>query len=160
MSLYSDVKVDLTQAEGRSPTVYVLDGILHGGIGHRLTHAELDKYSVGDVISTDQIDVWFDVDYQRCLKSAEKQLPQFSAYPRVCQIAIMNWIYQLGTECFEKFPRATEALQKEDWRTAAAEWLYANPRTRRWSRWRMETQHRCEQEAERLLHAAEEGLGT
>ena len=150
MSLYSDVKVDLTHAEGISYHVYRLDGILHAGIGHKLTDNDLERLRVGDAVSHERVQQWFDIDYQRCLKAAEKHLPNFESYPRLAQLAVMNWVYQLGTGCFEEFPHATAYLKERQWKRAADEWLYADPRTKRWSKWRRETQHRCEQEAERL----------
>ena len=147
-----DAKHDLTAAEGRSRTIYVLRGILHGGIGHRLTNADLAVYRAGDVIPNETIEQWWDIDFARCMKSITKHLPEFDDYPRLCQLAIFSWCYQLGTGCFEEFPRATEHLKKRKWNAAADEWLFSNSRTRHWSLWRKETQHRCEMEAERLQH--------
>ena len=157
--LYTDAKTEISMAEGRSRKVYRLNGILHAGIGHKLTLAEAERLKVGDVVSDEQIDLWFSMDYSRCLHAARKHLPHFEdGYPRIVQLAVINFLYQLGTGAFETFPHATTALQAGDWERAGEEWLYADLRTRRWSRWRMETQHRCEQEAERLFHAADQGL--
>lgn len=150
VKLKTDVKADLTAAEGRSQTVYVLRGILHGGIGHRLTNADLAHYHAGDVIPNETIEQWWDIDYARCMKAIKHHLPDYEDYPRLAQLAVFNWCYQLGTGCFEEFPRATKALQKRQWSTAAAEWGFSNIRTRHWSKWRKQTQHRCEQEMERL----------
>lgn len=148
---------DVTLAEGRSMSVYLepISQRPHGGIGHLLTAADFAKgYTVGDVLTGEQVMTWFETDYAIALRAALETFPSFETFPRLVQLAILNWLWQLGASAPEKFPRATAALQARDWHTAATEWLYADARTKRWSRWRLETQHRCEQEAERLQHVA------
>lgn len=154
VSLYNEFKKDITHVEGRRMEVYFepISARLHGGLGHLLTKEELNVYSRGDTLTDEVVDGWFETDFRKALKGMAKYFPQFSDYPMIAQLAILNWEYQLGADAPAKFPRATKAIQDQDWKTAAQEWLYADPHLKRWSKWRNETPHRCEQEAERLMH--------
>ena len=156
-SLYDDFEADVILAEGRVMSVYLepISKRPHGGIGHLLTAADFAKgYAIGDTLTDAQVRDWFDTDYEHAIRGALHTFPDFAGFPRLVQLAILNWLWQLGASAPEKFPRATAALQEHKWRAAAAEWLYADANAKRWSKWRLETQHRCEQEAERLQHAA------
>lgn len=158
MNLYDAFKTDVTLAEGRMMSVYLepISKRLHGGIGHLLTSADFaNGFQLGDALTDEQVMIWFDADFANALKGASHYFPDFREFPRLVQLAILNWLWQLGASAPEAFPRATAALHARDWGTAAQEWLYADRHHRRWSRWRLETQHRCEQEAERLQHVAE-----
>ena len=157
MNLYDAFETDVTLAEGREMHVY-LDPIskrLHGGIGHLLTPADFARgFQLGDALTDEQVMIWFVTDYRHARNSASHHFPAFDEFPRLVQLAILNWLWQLGASAPEEFPRASAALRARDWETAAQEWLYADKHHHRWSRWRLETQHRCEQEAERLQAAA------
>ena len=156
-SLREAFYADITLAEGRMMSVYLepISKRPHGGIGHLLTPADFAKgYSIGDALTGEQVMLWFETDYAIAFRAALQTFPDFETFPELVQLAILNWLWQLGAAAPEKFPRATAALQAQDWGTAATEWLYADAKTKRWSRWRLETQHRCEQEAERLQHVA------
>lgn len=155
--LFDDFKNDAEHAEGRVTHIYEIDGIRHGGIGHRLVGTELKYWKLGKPVEDDIIDAWFRHDYERSVKGIKRHIENFDGYPRLAQLAILNFAYQLGPDAFSEFHRATDALKEGDWRTAANEWLYADVRTKRWSKWRNETQNRCEQEAERLIECAENG---
>lgn len=158
-NLLVEFRTDIILAEGRARRVYLepISKRLHGGIGHLLTDADFDKgFQIGSDISDAQIQTWFERDYDIALKSAFRHFDEFLTFPDIVQLAVLNWLWQLGAEAPERFPRATAALNNRDWATAADEWLYGNVKVKRWSLWRKETQHRCEQEAERLRHAAKE----
>ena len=161
VSLFLDFKEDATAAEGRQMTVYwePISAKLHAGIGHLLTTEDLKVYSRGDTLTDAVVDKWFDIDYRKVMMGVAKYFPDFNEYPHLVKLALMNWIYQLGEDAPKKFPRATEAIHKQDWNTAADEWEYASVRTRRHSKWYRETSVRCRQEAERLRHAAKEESG-
>lgn len=154
-TLYEDFKTDLTEAEGRKDYVYMdSEGFKTAGIGHKL--AEDEMMALSTRVSEQQVDAWFREDIQHVFKSIAKHFPNFKEFPHLAQLAIVNWIFQLGAGAPEKFPRATRAIQEGDWERAANEWLYSDPKTKRWSQWRRQTQDRCEQESERLLHVAKE----
>lgn len=158
VSLFADFKQDITAAEGRNMHVYFepISAKLHGGLGHLLTKADLERYNRGDVLTDNQVDCWFKADYHIMMEGVKRHFPEFDTYPHLVQLAICNWLYQLGADSPNEFHRATAAIRNRDWRTAANEWLYSDVRTKRWSLWRRETHHRCEQESERLLEAAQQ----
>ena len=154
MVLFDEVKADLEQAEGRSNKIYKVAGILHGGIGHKLLPEELKHWKLGDPISDEQIDKWFDHDYHIMMKGVYRYFSDYDDYPFLVKLAIANWLYQLGASAPKDFPLATAAIVAKDWDKAADNWLYANTRTKRFSLWHQQTQHRCEQEVNRLRHVA------
>ena len=156
VSFKSDFKVDITAAEGRVMHVYKDSlGILTGGIGHKLTSHDRETLDWSHTISNETVAQWFDIDFMKMEHGIKKYFPDFDDWPRLAQLAVGNWLWQLGADAPNNFPHATRALQERRWKDAANEWLYSNPRTMHWSKWRKETQHRCEQEAHRLLRVAE-----
>ena len=158
VSFKSDFKVDITEAEGRVMHVYKDSrGILTGGIGHKLTSIDRVTLDWEHTVPNETVEQWFDIDYMKMEHGVNKYFPDFDEWPRLAQLAVGNWLWQLGADAPKNFPRATHALQEKRWSDAAEEWLYSNPRTKHWSKWRKETQHRCEQEAERLTHVANGG---
>ena len=157
-SLYADFKADAIHAEGLVHHVYLdSEGYKTAGIGHRLVGDEL-KMEVGVRVYDEQIDEWFSKDFSRVLMSMAKHFPEFHTYPRLVELAMCNWIFQLGPDAPEKFPRATEAIRARKWAEAADEWEYADRKMLRKSKWHLQTPSRCEQEADRLRQVAKEGL--
>ena len=158
-SLYDDFKADAIAAEGKRSVVYVDTlGHLTAGIGHKLDGADLADYSEGDIVSEDVVELWWAQDFRRAMQACEKHFPKFDDFPHIVKLALLNFCFQLGADAPLKFPRATALINQRRWLDAADEWLYADPRTRRWSAWRIETPHRCEQESGRLQTAAHRGL--
>ena len=158
MTLFDDFKADAEHVEGRQYKVYRLDGILHVGIGHKLTEPEWGKYKVGYEVTDEEIDAWFKHDYDIVMHGVAKYFHDFDSYPHLVKLAILNWLYQLGEDAPRKFPLATAAIIARDWNTAADNWLYVSVRTRRYSKWHHQTPTRCEQEVGRLRHAAQHEL--
>ena len=151
---FEEFKEDAEQAEGRTDHIYLCDAILHGGIGHKLTESELGIWYLGENLSEQQIDDWFKRDYEIAKKGVNKWFPDFETYPELVRLALMNFCFQLGSEAPAKFPKATAAILKRDWNTAADNWLYANVETKRYSKWYHQSISRCIQESMRLRHAA------
>ena len=170
INLFTEFKKDAEQAEGRIMHVYTdTEGFLTAGIGHKLTHEDkkllkIEHYNDRIILREDspiyvtdqQVDDWFNKDYQITLASAQKYFKEFDTFPELAQLAILNWIYQLGKSAPEKFPKATAAIIARDWKTAADNWIYASTRTKRHSKWFNQTQHRCEQESNRLYDIAKQ----
>ena len=156
VSLYSDFKEDVTAVEGKRLLVYwePISAKLHGGIGHLLTPTDLKRYARGDMLTEEQVEDWYEVDYKHVIVGVAKHFPDFNDYPHLAKLAIMNFLWQLGQDAPEKFHRATDAIHKQDWNRAADEWEFANVRTRRHSRWYQQTPKRCRQEVSRLRHVA------
>lgn len=150
MSLYAEFKEDAEHAEGRVAHVYEDTlGYKTAGIGHKLVGTE-KELAIGTQVTKDQIDIWFKEDYDIVLDSVNTYFPNFEEYPRLAQLAVLNFIFQLGHDAPLKFPRATAAINAQDWAEAANQWEYANVKSRRKSKWYHETQARCLQEVERL----------
>lgn len=147
--LYDDFKADAEHAEGRLDYVYLLNGVKHAGIGHKLVGDET-KWAVGARVYDEQVDEWFRADYARVMHGVERYFHDFDSYPHLAKLAILNWLYQLGPDAPIKFPHATAAINAEDWITAANEWEYVSKAKLRKSKWFNETPHRCMQECERL----------
>lgn len=149
-SFYADFKADIIHAEGLVKHVYLdTEGIKTAGIGHRLVGDET-KMEVGVRVYDEQIDAWFDADFRRAMGGVAKYFHDFQSYPRLVQLAILNWIYQLGPDAPHKFPLATAAIIARDWEAAALQWEYADKRLLRKSKWALQTPARCEQECARL----------
>ena len=156
MDRYEEVRKDLIAAEGLVMEVYRdSEGYLTAGIGHRLTGVDLTKYKEGSALTEQTVETWFVQDYRRTVNAAEQHFGKLYEFPNLVQLAIVNWIYQLGPEAPEKFPRATEYLKQRKWSKAADEWEFADPQTHRFSEWRMQTPHRCMQEVGRLRASRE-----
>ena len=171
INLFDEFKKDAEQAEGRIMHVYTdTEGFLTAGIGHKLTLEDRKLLKIehlnGRVIlredspiyvTDQQVDDWFNKDYQIVLASAKKHFKDFDNFPELAQLAILNWLFQLGKSAPEKFPKATAAIVAHDWKTAADNWIYASTRTKRHSKWFNQTMHRCLQESNRLYQLAEQG---
>ena len=157
VSLKADFKVDVGEAEGRVMHVYKDSlGILTGGIGHKLTPHDRETLDWEHSIPNETVEQWFEIDYMKTMNAVDKYFSEFNDWPRVAQLAVLNFLWQLGPDAPKNFPHATEALQERRWNDAADEWEFANVRTRRHSKWYRETPTRCRQEVERLRHAATE----
>ena len=154
-----DLYEDLIQSEGYRLEVYKdSEGNLTAGVGHLLTDEEIRiGYVEGDNVPKRQVEDWLRDDVSEVIDSACRTFKEFNSYPHLVKLAIANWMYQLGDGAPSEFPRATEYLKQRNWHSAALEWKYANVRTKRLSNWWRETPHRCQQESDRLMHAAEHG---
>lgn len=154
---YKEIRADAIAAEGKVMHVYRDSlGIPTGGIGHRLTPAELTIYQVGDSLKEEVVDKWWRDDYRIALMGIAKHLHDFNDYPPLAQLAIWNFAFQLGADAFDNFPRATKALQERRWADAADEWEFADVEMMRKSKWYLETPARCLQEVHRLREVAKE----
>ena len=155
MSIWDDLKQDLTLAEGRVERVYRdTEGNLTAGIGHLLTRADWKQYELHDKVSDEQINIWYLEDEKFVRDSIAKHFHNWGLYPHIVKLAIGNWIFQLGPNAPLRWHRATAAIVAMDWETAADEFEYADPRVHRLSKWYLETPARCMQEVKRLRHAA------
>ena len=157
-TMKDDLIADLTIAEGRINKVYKdSEGNLTAGVGHLLNADDIRIYKLGDAVINKTIDEWLSEDCDKVIASANRQFPEFDTYPHLVKLAMLNWLFQLGVDATSEFPRATAFLKNRNWHAAALEWKYANVRTRRLSQWYRQTRVRCEQEVDRLMHAASRG---
>ena len=77
IDLEEEFKKDVTHFEGRRNVIYSVDGILHGGIGHKLTKKELKAWELGETVSDEWIELWFSTDYIATLDGVRKYFPGF-----------------------------------------------------------------------------------
>ena len=152
-SLEVAFKQDAIAAEGRTHTVYSdTRGKLTVGIGHEVTR--FDNLKLGDTITDEQIDEFFDKDYAKVVASLDTHFPNWATWPELAKLAVANFLYQLGPHAPKKFPRATIFLNYGGWNAAADEWLWADRGKMRHSAWYHQTPARCQQEVNRLRAVA------
>lgn len=94
-------------------------GKLTAGIGHLLTPAELKQYKLGDKVSVEQVDKWFDEDVQRFLKLTAKQLDEIGIVEGFTYFStvLVSVNYQLGNFS-SVFPQTWGKLVKGDYEGA------------------------------------------
>ena len=157
-SIFEDFKADAMIAEGVRNNVYRdSEGYLTVGIGHKLTSREAAEVKVGDMFTDDTVHELFEDDYNRIMThGVRKHFPDFDNFPHLAKLAVLNFVFQLGTNAPLNFPKATKAINNGHWHRAAMEFKYASIRTKRLSRWYHQTPHRCQQEVDRLEHCAKE----
>lgn len=119
-------------------------GNLTVGYGHKLTNADLKKYKLGDTLSTEDLNRIYKQDYSTARKFAESYAPK-NAPPEVVDI-LSNMSFQMGAGGVKGFEKMKTALDKGDYKTAAAEM--------RNSEWYKQTPERTERLASRM-----EGIG-
>lgn len=70
---------------------------------------------------------------------------------------IVSMVFQMGGAGVRKFKNFVQAVKTEDWDTAAAEMIYANPKTQRHSKWYTQTPERCQRAADAMRTGSFEG---
>ena len=63
---------------------------------------------------------------------------------------IVSMVFQMGGAGVRKFKNFVQAVKTEDWDTAAAEMIYANPKVKRHSKWYTQTPERCQRAADAM----------
>jgi GH24 family phage-related lysozyme (muramidase) len=115
----------LEEEEGKVNRVYEDSlGIPTGGIGHRLTEEERQRLNVGDELSDEQIQSWYEVDTRQALEAARKQANEsgITNLNMIARLASVN--YQLGTNWTSKFPLAYQAMVDRDYEEAKRQFRY------------------------------------
>lgn len=102
--------------EGKKDVVYKDSvGVLTGGIGHKITAS--DNLALGDKISQQTIDTWFNSDIHTAFAAARNQAAQ-TRYTSDLLAALIEVNYQLGSGWINKFPNTWDALKRGDATTA------------------------------------------
>ena len=70
---------------------------------------------------------------------------------------LISMVFQMGGAGVRKFKNFVQAVKTEDWDTAAAEMIYANPKVKRHSRWYTQTPERCQRAAAAMRTGSFEG---
>ena len=113
----------LIDSEGRERSVYLDSlGKKTGGIGHLL---EGTTWRVGDPISDEQIDAWFEADLVKAVAAAKTVVgaAAWDAMSRPRREAVVDAVFQLGPAGFAGYKRCVAAIQRGDWGVGAYELL-------------------------------------
>ena len=140
------------------------EGIWTIGIGHNLeidqTEEELAALGIPDeledwegfTITDPQAFELFDLDVEDAVNDL---YPAFTdedllKLNETRTAVILSMVFQLGGAGVRKFKNFIKAVKTEDYETAAAEMLYANPKVKRHSRWYTQTPARCQRAADAM----------
>lgn len=81
---------------------------------------DYDQVRSGEQTLTDeQIDTLFDQSVNQAVQGARQVVPSFDALPDDKQIVVVDMIFNLGLEGFSEFVHAIQAINNQDWATAA-----------------------------------------
>ena len=114
--LYDQLVID----EGRRLDVYLdTKNLPTVGIGHKVLPE--DNLEVGDTITPEQCQRFFDSDLDKAILGAKYSFPEFDSLPDEVQEIIINMIFNLGLGGFKKFLKLIAAINAHDWAAAADE---------------------------------------
>lgn len=129
---------DTIRHEGFRNRVY-LDtvGLATGGIGHLITKRDEEYYQkpTGTVIPLDVIVEWFYDDLLEAKNNADSLVENFEQHPFSVQRVLVNMAFNLGYNRLAGFKKMLEAVNNEDYATAATEMLD--------SKWARQVHHRA-----------------
>ena len=112
---YDNIKFHIKQNEGFKNRVYLdTRGNLTVGYGHKLSKS--DGYKLGDYISNDRIDRWFQADFNTALKCARIFLK--NDYNTKELIVITDMAYNLGCKTLNDFWRLRKHINNKDYNMA------------------------------------------
>ena len=117
----TDLKTFIIHYEGHVNKIYVIDRLLHGGIGHKLTKKELVNWKKGDPISETKVLDWYTRDIEYAKETCHKYIYNFEDLSEVRQICLISVAFQLGPYHFSKFRKMIKHTEKEEWSLAAYE---------------------------------------
>lgn len=113
----------LLESEGRRTKVYLDSlGKRTGGVGHLL---EGTDWRVGDEISNNQVDAWFEEDVRKAERQAQT-LAGLEGWGRLNgqrKEALVDFCFQCGLAGARKFRKCVAAIQSGHWGIAAIEHL-------------------------------------
>lgn len=101
---FQEARSLLIAREGRRNDIYKDSlGKLTGGIGHLLTPNELAYYKLGDRVTDEQIEQWFQDDIAKAFAAAKQQALELQKYTPGMIAALTSVNFQLGTGWRSKF---------------------------------------------------------
>ena len=109
----------LRAREGTKLEIYEHNGVLHGGVGHKLVGDELKKYKVGDPISEELSNRWLKEDSEEAWKSAGEKAKELKKPEFQSTLAPLD--FQLGVNWHKDHKKTWKLLQKGDYMGAAEE---------------------------------------
>jgi len=109
----------LRAREGVELEIYDHEGVLHGGVGHKLVGEELKKYKLGDPISEELSERWLKEDSEEAWKTAGEKAKKLKKPEFQSILAPLD--YQLGGSWHKDHKKTWKLLQKGDYKGAAVE---------------------------------------
>lgn len=110
----ADYKRFLTEGEGCSTVTYHdpcgRAGVYCVGIGHRLTPREMLRYGYGHEYSIPEINLLFDTDLTKALRTARLTIKGFSSLPPRAKELIVGVIWTTGATGFRRFHHFRAAM--------------------------------------------------
>lgn len=119
-ALMSKIRAKIIEEEGYKLEVY-LDSVGKptAGIGHLLTPSENLAYKVGDKVTKEQVEKWYEADIKKAIIAARDQAKELNKQNDTdFIIALVSVNFQLGTNWPAKFHGTYPILKKGDWRRA------------------------------------------
>ncbi len=112
---YSELRAHIIIEEGYSPIPYLLRGVPHIGLGHRI-------YGAGPKRLTNaQIEVLFAADLKTACEIAYRETEHFSRHPKPVRVLLCALAYNLGESGYHEFYRFRAAIDRGDYPAAARE---------------------------------------
>jgi GH24 family phage-related lysozyme (muramidase) len=75
--------------------------------------------SGGQTLTDDQIDTLLDQTVNQAIQGARQVVPSFDSLPDDKQVVIVDMVFNLGVRGFSQFVHAIQAVNSQDWATAA-----------------------------------------
>lgn len=119
--LIPTISEDLIRHEGLVHEVYLdTEGKLTMGIGHMIRVGDPEfKQPVGTPVSEERIREAFKQDLVIAIRDVEDVFPAVGNYPINVQRVLVNMMFNLGKPRFNKFEDMIDAVEANDWNTAA-----------------------------------------
>lgn len=118
---YQDYYTHIKASEGYRNTVYKCSaGFLTVGLGTNLDARKI-KARVGQKFSDAQIQAWAREDIMGAEQIAKRVFPSFNKQPRQVQILLVSLSYNMGEGGIRKFKDFKTAIEKRNYKKAAAE---------------------------------------
>lgn len=116
---YTELRVHIVVEEGYSLKPYVLRGVYHVGIGHRV-------YGVPRTLTKREVEHLFAADLKKAGDTVYVSTLRFSRHPKVVRVMLVSLAFNVGTAGYLDFTRFRAAIDARDYRTAARELQASN----------------------------------
>lgn len=121
-SLIETIKEDLIRHEGYMTEVYLdTEGLPTAGIGHLLEGDEI--LPVGTEVSEEQIQAWFDKDFEEAYSDCCALFLNFDSHPDEAKRVLVNMAFNLGRSRLGKFKNTIRYVNEGNYIMAANEMI-------------------------------------
>lgn len=111
---YAELRAHLVSEEGYRHKQYMVRGIPHIGIGHRV-------YQSTGPLTRYQIEALFERDLKIACDAAYHGVKRFGFHPKQVRILLVAMAFSVGSTGFTEFARFRAAIDRYDYRDAANE---------------------------------------